>query len=93
MFIRAGAQRIEALTGNASFDPLAFINPNGKYAVVVKAGGSGPFNIQGLPAGLYGIKYTTDSQYNMDLANVSITSGQILSTAIPAAGVITIYAK
>ena len=92
-FIRAGAQRIEALTGNTSFDPLAFVNTNGKYVVVVKAGGSGAFNIQGLPGGLYGVKYTTANQYNVDLADISITGGQTLSTAIPAAGVITIYAK
>ena len=92
-FIRAGAQRIEALTGNASFDPLAFVNTNGKYVVVVKASGSGAFNIQGLPAGLYGIKYTTDNQYDIDLSDVSISGGQTFSAAIPAAGVITIYAK
>ncbi|MFN0277198.1 MAG: dockerin type I domain-containing protein [Pyrinomonadaceae bacterium] len=92
-FIRAGAQRIEALTGNGNFDPLAFINTNGKYVVVVKASASGAFNVQGLPAGLYGIKYTTNSQYNIDLADVSISTGQVLSATMPASGVITVYAK
>ena len=92
-FIRAGAQRIEATSGNSVFDPLAFINTNGTYVVVVKAERSGAFTIAGLPAGLYGIKYTTNNQYNVDLADVSIAGGQTLSTAIPAAGVITIYAK
>ena len=92
-YIRAGAQRIEALTGNSNFDPLAFINTNGKYVVVVKAGGSGSFNVQGLPGGTYGIKYTTGSQYNIDLADVSISTGQTLSTSMPQAGVITIYAR
>ncbi|MFN0277197.1 MAG: hypothetical protein ACKVRN_01205 [Pyrinomonadaceae bacterium] len=92
-FIRAGAQRIEALTGNGNFDPLAFINTNGKYVVVVKVAASGAFNIQGLPGGLYGIKYTTNNQYNIDLTDVSISTGQVLSTTMPAAGVITVYAK
>ena len=92
-FIRTGAQRIEALTGNTTFDPLAFINTNGKYVVVVKAGSGGSFSIQNLPAGTYGIKYTTASQYNVDLTDVTITPGQSLSTNITAAGVITIYAR
>lgn len=92
-FIRAGAQRIEALTVNNNFDPLAFVNTNGKYVVVVKSGGGGTFNIQGLPGGLYGIKYTTDNQYNIDRADVSISSGQVLSASIPAVGVITVYER
>ena len=92
-FIRAGAQRVEALTGNANFDPVAFINTNGKYVVVIKAGGSGSFNIQGLPGGVYGIKYTTDTQYDIDRSDVSLSNGQTLSTSIPGAGVITIYAR
>jgi hypothetical protein len=92
-FIRSGAQRIEALTGNANFDPLAFTNTNGKYVVVVKASTNGSFNVQNLPAGTYGIKYTTAAQYNIDLPDVVIGAGQQLTTSIPAAGVLTIYAK
>lgn len=92
-FVRSGAQRIQALTGNSSFDPVAFISPNGKYVVVVKASGSGSFNIQGLPGGIYGIKYTTDSQYNIDRTDITISNGQALTTNIPAAGVITVYGR
>lgn len=92
-FIRSGAVRIEALTGNFNYNPLAFINTNGKYVVVVKAQTSGSFSISGLPARTYGIKYTTASQYDADLADVTITSGQLLTTSIPATGVITIYGK
>ncbi len=92
-FIRFGAQRIDALTGNSNFDPLAFINTNGKYVVVVKAGSGGTFNLYGLPPGLYGIKYTTASQYNVDLADKTVALEQSLTTNIPAAGVITIYAR
>ncbi len=92
-FVRAGAQRIEALSGNATFDPLAFINLNGKYVVVVKSSGSGSFTVVGLPAGVYGIKYTTGSQYDVDLPDTSVLPGQALATSIPGTGVITIYAK
>ncbi|MGD9628388.1 MAG: Ig-like domain-containing protein [Pyrinomonadaceae bacterium] len=92
-FIRAGAQRIGALTGNANFDPVAFINPNGKYVVVVKASTGGNFSIQGLPPGTYGIKYTTSGLYNIDLNDITILPSQVLSTNIPGVGVITVYAK
>lgn len=92
-FIRNGARRIEATSGSTNFDPLAFINPNGKYSVIVKASAGGSFTIQNLPAGTYGIKYTTAAQFNLDLPDAAITAGQTLTTNIPAAGVITIYAR
>ncbi len=98
-FIRSGAVRIEATTNNDEFDPLAFINTDGKYVVVIKAETGGPFSIQGLPSGVYGIKYTTGdgsntpTAYDVDLADQTLSAGQILNTDIPAAGVITIYAK
>lgn len=92
-FVRAGARRIQALTGNSNFDPVAFINTNGKYVVVVKASGSGSFSVQGLPAGIYGIKFTTSSQYNIDQPDATITAGQTVTTSIPATGVITIYQR
>ena len=41
----------------------------------------------------YGIKYTTASQYNIDLPDQTARAGQLLATQIPAAGVITIYGK
>lgn len=93
-FIRRGAVRISATSGNTNFDPLAFINPDGKYVTVVKAaaGGSLP-PIAGLPAGTYGIKYTTATQYNIDLPDQTIGAGGTITASIPAAGAITIYAK
>jgi hypothetical protein len=92
-YVRSGARRIQAQTGNPSFDPLAFINTNGKFVVVVKAAGGGSFNINGLPAGTYGLKYSTSAQYNIDLPDMTVSAGQPLGTNIPAAGVITIYAR
>jgi hypothetical protein len=90
-FIRAGAVRIGATTSNSQFDPLAFVNTDGTYVVVVKAGTGGPFAISNLPAGTYGVKYTTSTQYDRDLTDVVLTTSQNLNTSIPAAGVITIY--
>jgi hypothetical protein len=90
-YIRTGAVRIEAVSDSNDFDPLAFINPNGSFVIVVKAETGGALNILGLPEGNYKINYTTDHQYNIDLPNVSLKAGQELETAIPEKGVITIY--
>jgi len=92
-FIRPGAIRIEASSNSSSFDPLAFINPNSRYVVVVKADAGGNFSVQSLPAGTYGIKYTTASEYDRDLPDQSITSGQTLTTSIPEIGLLAIYQK
>ena len=92
-FIRKGALRIDAVSNNTAFDPLAFINTNGKYVVVVNAGASGSFSLQGLPVGTYGIFYTTATQYDINLSDITISSGQALNTNIPASGVLTVYAK
>lgn len=92
-FVRRGAVRIGATSSSGTFDPLAFVNTDGKQVAVVKAAASGTFTVQGLVAGTYGIKYTTSAQYNVDLADATIAAGQALTTSIPAAGVLTIYGK
>ncbi len=90
-FVRAGAQRIGAASTHDSFDPLAFVNTNGIPVVVVKAVSGGEFVLVGLPAGTYGIKYTTESEYDVDLPEATIAAGDSLYTAIPDKGVITVY--
>ncbi len=92
-FVRPGAVRIEATSNNGSFDPLAFINTDGKYVVVVKADAGGSFSIRGLPAGTYGIKYTTSREYDVDLPDITIGGGEALTTSIPMSGVLTVYAE
>jgi hypothetical protein len=90
-FIREGAVRIEAISNNSNFEPAAFINVDGSNVVVVMATSGGSMAIHGLPDGTYHIKYTTGSQYDVDLPNVTITAGQSVDTSIPGAGVITVY--
>lgn len=92
-FVRMGALRVEAITSNRSLDPLAFINTDKKYVVVIKADGPGAVSIEGLPSGSYGINYTTARQYDASAADATISSGQALKANIPDAGVLTIYAK
>jgi hypothetical protein len=91
-FIRKGAVRIDAApTSGTALDPLAFVNPGGFYTVVVKASAASSFAIEGLPAGRYGITYTTEARSNVGVPDVDVAAGGLLNTAIPAAGVITIY--
>jgi hypothetical protein len=92
-YVRPGAQRIDATSQNPALAPVAFINTNGGYVVVVKASRSESFSISGLPAGTYGIFYTTASDYNVNRPDTTISAGQTLSTSIPDDGVITIYRK
>jgi hypothetical protein len=92
-FVRPGAVRIKSVSKESVFDPLAFINKNGGYAVVVKCDAGGDFSIGGLAAGNYGVKYTTASRYDADLPDQTIGAGQAVLTGIPAAGVLTVYGK
>ncbi len=92
-FVRSGSQRIDSTSQNPAFEPVAFINSSGKYVVVINAEGTGSFSVSGLPAGTYGIVYSTPSEYNVNLSNVTLIAGQSLSTSMPGIGVITIYQK
>jgi len=92
-FVRPGAIRIGATSQQGAFDPLAFINDTGSYVVVVKCGTGGEFSVGGLAAGTYGIKYTTAGEFDVDLPDQTMYSGQAVLAAIPQAGVLTIYGK
>jgi len=92
-FVRPGAVRIEATSQLAAFDPVAFINADGDYAVVVKCSAGGPFSIGRLPPGTYGVKYTTAAAYDVDLPDQAILAGQTVTAAIPQPGVLTVYGK
>jgi hypothetical protein len=87
--IRPGARRIGA-TGTELFAPVAFINADGSYVVVVKASSSGPFMVQGLPPGTYRSYWTTANQTDVQAPAVTIAAGQMVTGNIPATGVWTI---
>lgn len=92
-YVRAGARRIGADTSNSKLDPLAFVNSNGKYVVVVRADAAGRVSVRGLPEGTYGISYTTIAQSDTYNPDAVIAAGETLTTAIPAAGVMTIFQR
>src|SRR5436190_2266560 len=84
--VRMGARRIGASTTDATFAPVAFINTSGAYAVVVKAAIGGSVDVSGLPAGTYGVRYTTGAEVDAARPDVQINTGEILTADIPAAG-------
>ena len=95
-YVRAGAVRIGATSGNAAtLLPLAFRNTNGKAVVVVRAKAGASFSVRGLPAGRYGINYgtTAGNEWNINLADQTIAGGGTIQAAIPRDGVITIYGR
>ncbi len=92
-YIRPGAARIEAATTNPTFDPVAFLAPDGSETVVVRAAAGGSFVISGLGGGTYGVRYTVDGLYDMDAGDRTIAAGQTLSVSMPSAGVVTVYRK
>jgi hypothetical protein len=93
LFVRFGAVRIGAVSGDPRLDPLAFRNTNGKLVVIVKTTAAGNFSVQGLAAGTYGIKYATAGAWDVDLPDATIAAGEEVNAAIPAAGVISIYQR
>jgi hypothetical protein len=90
-YIRSGAVRIGAATSDADFDPLAFVNPDGAFVVVVKAQRGGEFGIQGLPAGRYEVTSTTPRAPDMRVGSFTLDEGEVLRTSIPARGVLTVF--
>ena len=92
-YVRAGAQRIEASSDDGDFDPVAFVNQDGRFVLVVKASSGGTFSVDGLPAGRYGTFYTTGSQYDVSTPEITLAGGSLLNASIPSGGVITVYQK
>jgi hypothetical protein len=92
-YVRPGSVRIEATTSNANFDPVTFVRLDGGYVTVVKASAGGTFYVRDLPAGRYGIRYTTQAQTGFEAPDAVLIPGQILTATIPLAGAITIYSK
>lgn len=92
-YVRPGARRIQADTTNAVLDPIAFINTDNQYVVVIKADSAGEFTVQNLPAGTFGVFYTTSAKFDAQGTNIEVVAGQPVKASIPAAGVITIYGK
>jgi hypothetical protein len=90
-YIRRGAVMKGVTNQSSNFQGLPFRNANGTYVVPIKASAAGTITVEGLPAGVYGIRYTTGSSYNIALPNQTVASGGQLTFNIPASGVATVF--
>ena len=90
-YVRNGAVRIDAETSDGTFDPVAFVNANGSWVVVVKAARGGVFAIDGLAPGQYNATYTTSRDSLVPTGPVSIEPGARVRLGIPDQGVLTIF--
>jgi len=93
-YVRRGAQRIGARTDNPDKRPVAFINPNGAWAAIVRAkNAGGPLAIEGLPPGRYGVRYTGEDLEIQHWPEVTVEAGRPLVLELPGPGVVTVYSS
>lgn len=92
-YVRRGAVRVGAVSGDATLQPMAFRAPTGGIVTVVRTVGASTFEIAGLPSGTYGVNYALadGSVWNVERAPQSIGAGGRLTLTMSARGVVTIY--
>ncbi|MFN8574367.1 MAG: Ig-like domain-containing protein [Gemmatimonadaceae bacterium] len=94
LYVRAGAVRIGATSGNPSvLTTVAFRNANGKHVAVVRSQSAAAFSITGLPAGTYGVNFNSFTQNGVNMPDVVVTGGGVLNAAAPSKGVMTFYQR
>jgi hypothetical protein len=88
--IRRGAVRVHATSDNSvDFNPLAFINTDGTYVVVVETNANSTITIAGVPDVEYGAYYNSFAAQHK---GVELTVNNRTAT-IPINGLITFYGK
>jgi hypothetical protein len=94
-FIRPGDVRIEITSSDSVVKPVAFEKPNGKVVVVAINSSSAEreVQVQGLPAGVYGIVFTTPKRKGVESQPVTVEAGELLLFQMPAQAIVTLYPK
>lgn len=93
-YVRRGARRIGAESDAEAVPAVAFRNADGKHVVVVRArDGAAAIAMTGLPAGSYGITFVTSDTVRGAHEDVRLTGADTLRTTLPAAGVLTVFAR
>ncbi|MDB4975072.1 MAG: hypothetical protein JWN48_3413 [Myxococcaceae bacterium] len=90
-FVRSGAVRVAATSTSDGFRPVAFVNANGSYVVVIKSNDGGTVSLSGLGNGTYGISSGTSDGKVINGSDLVATNGA-LSITIPG-GVTALYGK
>ena len=92
-YIRPGAVRVSASSAEPALGPVAFVHPDGRTVVVVNSSSPQSMTIAPLPAGTYGVRFTTETQTDVDAGDQTIGAGGAVTASIPGAGVITIFKR
>ncbi|MEX2048830.1 MAG: hypothetical protein WEB90_04570 [Gemmatimonadota bacterium] len=82
-YVRAGAQRVGAVSSSARHEPVAFENADGTFVVVIRARRGGDVRVTGLPAGRYGVTYTSGSEFLVDAGEHSVAEDGVLALRLP----------
>lgn len=91
-FVRRGAVRVDATSNAADRQSVAFVNPDGRYVVVVRTRGPvGEFGVLGLPAGRYAQRFVSDERRTESVNPVEIRASGFVLANVKEAGVLTIY--
>ena len=92
-YVRPGAVRVEATSTRTTLDPTAFITTDNRYVVVMNTAGTLTMGIGGLPAGTYGVTYTTATQTHASAPDLQVTAAGTAEVTIPEAGVLTVFQR
>lgn len=89
--VRRGYTRVGTSMNFAGVKALAFEAPGGGVVVAGITTRTKSFAISGLPAGDYGVEYTTDTALAVHAGDFTVAAGAALTVSIPDAGVIVVY--
>jgi hypothetical protein len=90
-YVREGAVRVGAVSGDAALKPVAFVNRSGAAVVVVRTASARTFTVRGLPPGTYAITHALDGgAYNVSRPTITKGGASDVVLDIPGKGAITI---
>lgn len=94
-YVRPGGVRLAAESDREDTQALAFRNADGRHVVVARtrAERGAALSIAGLPAGSYGVTFVTQDTLRGEHPDITVGAGGVLSTTLPAAGVLTVFAR
>ena len=91
-YVQPGAVRLGSSSDRHAARVVAFRNPDGRHAVIVRAKRPASLELGGLPAGRYGITWSTEST-TQSLPDTTIATGGTIVTALPSAGALTVFGR
>lgn len=91
-YVRAGARRIGAEGDTRGWDPVAFVNRDGGYVVVIRCFRTGEAELRTLPAGTYVVSYATRSGLESSRL-ATVEPREPLRVTLPEPAILTVAMK